>query len=168
MLADEDPLDRLKSTRVEIDRRLEGLARVNWECGRYLDDDGTVREPFGFADGISQPAFFDFEDNPNALPLGSPSPSWPSCSPAILHRLCRMRVRLPHVVYEDRAECDRFQSHMKQMAKSFGQAAHDPQSWMVGRDADGKPLMPTGAGNNDFALRFRSKVSGLSRRCAYP
>ena len=67
MLADEDPLDRLKSTRVEIDRRLEGLARVNWECGRYLDDDGTVREPFGFADGIRQPAFFDFEDNPNAL-----------------------------------------------------------------------------------------------------
>jgi Dyp-type peroxidase family len=147
---DNHPIDQLRAKQREIDTQLKGLASVHWEHGQFNKNDGNAREPFGFVDGISQPAIFASEDDPNAS-------FWKPFAP-----LAQVVTREPLSTHADdeygslmafmkiEQNVDAFQSLTKEMAVRCGKTEDEIRSWMVGRSVDGKPLMPTGVGKNDF------------------
>jgi Dyp-type peroxidase family len=150
VLASNDSAKQLPQAQADIESRLNGLATVQWERGQVNKTNGQTREPFGFVDGISQPALFEFEDNPHAV-------HWKP-----FMRLAQVLTREPSSTLADdefgslmafmkiEQNVYAFNALVQHVAQQLGRTEDVIRSWLIGRETDGTPLMPTGNGNNDF------------------
>jgi Dyp-type peroxidase family len=163
LLADNDPA-RLGAAAEEVERGMAGSARVvARETGQVLRNSShQAVEPFGFADGLSQPLFLadDLAQEP------SPRLHWQPEAPLDL-----VLVPDPFVVAEDccgsflvyrklEQDVEGFARQIEQLASSLGRnPQQDPdlaraRALVVGRFQDGTPLIdsdhPSGAASNDF------------------
>lgn len=142
----------LNGEAVQIDSLFDGLGKISWEKGSITKvADGAVRDHFGFREGLSQPLFFDTPERRTQ--------SWTSGwdpSAALSYVLTR----------EPNAEADEYGSHMaflkieqdkaafdsvvQSMAEATGSTEVEVKAWMMGRKADGEPLVQRGDNANDF------------------
>lgn len=154
VIASNDKRGKLGPAAETIRNTFVGSADIVWETGFVKPKNGMTRDFFGFRDGISQPVFFDTDWQPNGN-----NPKWnPTAT------LAYVLMRQPGddhweeygsimAFLKIRQDTAAFAKLTQQMADRCHTTPETVAAWMVGREPDGKPLVPHhGADPNDFTF----------------
>lgn len=160
LLADADGA-RLEQRRADVERDLAGIARVlAREVGRVRRSGNETTEPFGFADGLSQPLFFG-QDVADEAGNGGIAP-WNPAAPLALALFEDPFAAPLQDCYGSFLVLRKLEQDVKGFADRVAELARQATggdqglagAYVVGRFADGTPVLlsdrPLGSSANNF------------------